>query len=65
MTESRNDRVRERAHRIWEEEGSPEGQESQHWEQAEREIEAEDAARMQDSPETTPKGKGRGKQGDA
>ena len=35
-------RIRERAHDIWQREGRPEGRHDQHWEQARREIEAED-----------------------
>ena len=34
-------RVRERAHRLWEAEGRPEGRELAHWREAERQIEAE------------------------
>jgi hypothetical protein len=36
------ERVRQRAHKIWEEAGRPDGQHDAHWEQACREIEAED-----------------------
>jgi hypothetical protein len=32
------ERIREYAHRIWEEEGRPEGREREHWERACREI---------------------------
>jgi Protein of unknown function (DUF2934) len=35
------ERVRQRAHEIWEEAGRPDGQHDAHWEQAQREIEAE------------------------
>lgn len=35
------ERVRERAHRLWEEEGRPEGREAEHWHRAEAEIAAE------------------------
>jgi hypothetical protein len=35
------ERVRQRAHEIWEEAGRPDGQHDAHWEQACREIEAE------------------------
>ena len=31
-------RIRERAHQIWEEEGRPHGRDREHWEQASREI---------------------------
>jgi hypothetical protein len=36
-------RVRERAYRIWEEEGRPIGKEKEHLERARKEIEEEDA----------------------
>jgi hypothetical protein len=35
-------RIRERAHRIWEEEGCPEGREQDHWDQAKLIISLED-----------------------
>jgi hypothetical protein len=35
------ERVRQRAHELWEEAGKPHGQHDLHWEQACREIEAE------------------------
>ncbi len=37
-------RIRERAYRIWESEGCPQGQEMKHWCEACEQIEAEDAA---------------------
>jgi Protein of unknown function (DUF2934) len=39
----RTERIRERAHRIWEEEGRPEGRESDHWSRAAAEVDAEGA----------------------
>ena len=39
--EDRDARVRERAYRIWEEEGAPDGRDQEHWRQAEREIDGE------------------------
>ena len=33
--ETREQRIREIAHRIWEQEGRPSGQEQRHWEMAE------------------------------
>jgi hypothetical protein len=36
-------RIRERAHRIWEEEGRPEGKEAQHWDLAKLAVAQEDA----------------------
>jgi hypothetical protein len=44
MTDDRQHRIRQRAHAIWENHGRPHGADSQHWEQATREIDAEDAA---------------------
>lgn len=35
-------RIRDRAHQIWEAEGQPEGAQDRHWEQARLEIEAEE-----------------------
>jgi hypothetical protein len=43
VTDERIERIRERAHRIWEEEGCPEGRDTEHWERAAREIDAEAA----------------------
>lgn len=37
------ERIRERAHRIWEEEGRPHGRDWEHWERARREIEGTSA----------------------
>ena len=36
------ERIRRRAHAIWEREGRPEGRREEHWAQARREIEAEE-----------------------
>lgn len=36
--DDREDRIRARAYELWEAAGRPEGQQSKHWEQAEREI---------------------------
>jgi hypothetical protein len=38
--EDLDEQIRRRAYEIWEESGRPEGMESQHWEQAAREIAA-------------------------
>ena len=35
------ERIRQRAYELWEQEGKPEGREGEHWKQACREIEAE------------------------
>jgi hypothetical protein len=34
----REDRIRERAHQIWEEQGRPEGRELEHWHEAELQL---------------------------
>lgn len=38
MDKDIENRIRERAYEIWEEEGRPEGREAQHWQQAAAEI---------------------------
>jgi Protein of unknown function (DUF2934) len=42
--EDREERIRERAHQIWEREGKPHGRDAEHWQQAGAEIDAEAAA---------------------
>lgn len=32
------ERIRQRAHQIWEQEGCPDGREFEHWKRAEREL---------------------------
>jgi hypothetical protein len=50
------ERVRQRAHEIWEEAGKPDGQHDAHWEQARREIEAEgDEPPTADAPDKSSK----------
>ncbi|RUW17185.1 DUF2934 domain-containing protein, partial [Mesorhizobium sp. M4B.F.Ca.ET.013.02.1.1] len=38
MTDDRQERIRQRAHAIWEKAGRPEGADIQHWDQATAEI---------------------------
>jgi hypothetical protein len=38
MQDDKQDRIRERAHALWEEEGRPEGRHADHWIQAEHEA---------------------------
>jgi hypothetical protein len=38
----REERIRERAHQLWEQEGRPDGRDADHWERAAREVDAED-----------------------
>lgn len=42
MDIDREDRIRRRAHEIWEREGQPSGRDHEHWERAGREIDDED-----------------------
>jgi hypothetical protein len=44
MTDDRQDRIRQRAHAIWENRGRPHGHDREHWDLATREVDAEDAA---------------------
>ena len=44
MNEEYLQKVRERAHALWEQAGRPHGQDAEHWAQAEREIAAEEDA---------------------
>ena len=41
---TRDDRIRIRAYEIWQREGRPEGRHEQHWVEATREIDEEEAA---------------------
>ncbi|TGQ34663.1 MULTISPECIES: DUF2934 domain-containing protein [unclassified Mesorhizobium] len=43
MTDDRQERIRQRAHAIWERAGRPEGSHQQHWDQATAEIDSEAA----------------------
>ncbi|MES0134381.1 DUF2934 domain-containing protein [Mesorhizobium sp. M0016] len=38
MTDDKQDRIRQRAHEIWEKAGRPEGAHQAHWEQATAEV---------------------------
>ena len=44
MSDDRQHRIRQRAHAIWENHGRPHGADRDHWDQATREIDEEDAA---------------------
>ena len=48
--DERESKIRKRAHRIWHQEGSPSGVHLVFWHQAEKEIDAEEAARKQSEP---------------
>lgn len=51
-----NDRIRARAHEIWQAEGRPQGREADHWAQAERELagEAEAAPEPAEADKSAP-----------
>ena len=40
----REDRIRQRAHELWEQEGRPEGRAHDHWDRAAQDLDREDAA---------------------
>jgi hypothetical protein len=50
--ESIEERVRQRAYRIWEEEGRPEGREHEHWQRAVRDVEAQASTDAGETPTT-------------
>ncbi|TIL83870.1 MAG: DUF2934 domain-containing protein [Mesorhizobium sp.] len=43
MTDNRQERIRRRAHAIWEQAGRPDGAHQQHWNQAAAEIDGEES----------------------
>jgi hypothetical protein len=43
MADDRQERIRNRAHQIWQEEGQPAGHHERHWHQAAADIDREDA----------------------
>jgi hypothetical protein len=54
MTQSREERIQERAHQIWESEGRPHGEHEAHWHRAAHEI---DASEQGDPPTAEMAGK--------
>jgi hypothetical protein len=50
----REERIRRRAHEIWELAGRPLGEDIRHWEQAAREIDEEDAAAAGEAGSASP-----------
>ena len=44
MDQDREDRIRLRAHQLWEAEGQPHGSHDEHWRRAEEEVDAEKPA---------------------
>lgn len=45
MTSDKQQRIRQRAHAIWEKEGRPQGVDEKHWHQATKDVDDEDAKR--------------------
>jgi hypothetical protein len=45
MSDDRDQRVKERAYELWENEGRPSGRHDDHWDRARREIDDEDRGR--------------------
>lgn len=54
MSGNRDERIRERAHAIWDREGKPEGAAQRHWQQAEQEIDREDHVPAKKTPAKKP-----------
>jgi hypothetical protein len=54
MSEDREERIRARAHLIWEQEGRPQGRDKEHWDRAAKEIDAEGADTDPQDPRTQP-----------
>ena len=44
----REDRIRQRAHELWEQEGRPDGRAQQHWEHAAQDLDRKDSEIQQD-----------------
>jgi hypothetical protein len=51
MDRDRDERIRERAHQIWEREGRQEGSHDAHWQRAERELDEEEQEGLDDTPD--------------
>ncbi|MER9661764.1 DUF2934 domain-containing protein [Mesorhizobium sp. M0159] len=51
----REERIRQRAHAIWEQAGRPDGAHQQHWDQATTEIDTEIAAKEKTASRPKPK----------
>ena len=49
-----DERIRDRAYALWEQNGRPEGRAEEHWHQAQSDVQAEDVGNGLDSPDTLP-----------
>jgi len=61
MTDDRQERIRNRAHQIWLQEGQPAGQHDRHWHQAAADVDQEDAAGKSAAKKPAKKAAGAGK----
>ncbi|WP_137933786.1 DUF2934 domain-containing protein [Mesorhizobium comanense] len=61
MTDDRQERIRNRAHQIWQEEGQPAGQHERHWHQAAADIDREDGAGKSSAKKSAKKATATGK----
>ncbi|QKC72334.1 DUF2934 domain-containing protein [Mesorhizobium loti] len=61
MADDRQERIRNRAHQIWQEEGQPAGHHERHWHQAAADIDREDAAKPSAAKTPARKASGAGK----
>jgi hypothetical protein len=57
MYQEDQERIRARAHKIWEREGGPEGRAAEHWEMAREEIAIEDNQNLATKPNPLAEGK--------
>jgi hypothetical protein len=55
MNLKRDERIRERAHQIWEREGREEGSHDAHWQRAERELDEEEREGGTESSQDEPR----------
>ena len=57
MLDAREERIRAKAHELWEADGKPEGRDREHWEQAAKLVEEEErkAAKAEADPEAAKK----------
>ena len=61
MTDDRQERIRNRAHQIWQEEGQPAGQHERHWHQAVADVDRQDAVGTSAAKKPAKKANGAGK----
>lgn len=54
MDQDHQDRIRQRAHEIWESEGRPEGRDADHWSRAEEELRSQEGNDKSDEQSSEP-----------